>query len=91
MCEGIIRYNILEKNIILVINSCDIELFDVDEFVGKKYLEINLKFLNGCKFIIYIGIFGFINKVGYIVEFVKLVKKLDLNLCFVVIGDGMEK
>ncbi len=91
MCEGIIRHNISEKNITLATNSCDTELFDVDESVGKKYLETNLKFLNGRKLITYTGTFGLINKVGYIVELAKSAKKLDPNLCFVAIGDGMEK
>lgn len=91
MCDGIIRHGIPTANVTLATNSCDTDLFDVDASVGKDYLESKLKFVNGRKLIVYTGTFGLINKVGYIVKLAKEAEKIDPNLCFVAIGDGMEK
>lgn len=91
MCDGIIRHGIPAEHVTLATNSCDTDLFDVDESVGCNYLETKLKFVNGRKLIAYTGTFGLINKVGYIVELAKAAQTLDANLCFVAIGDGMEK
>lgn len=91
MCEGITRHGILAEHVILATNSCDTDLFDVDKSVGRNYLNTKLNFVNSRKLITYTGTFGLINKVGYIVELAKAAQMLDPNLCFVAIGDGMEK
>ncbi|MGO2275496.1 glycosyltransferase family 4 protein [Pseudoalteromonas nigrifaciens] len=91
MCDGITRHGIPEEHVTLATNSCDTDLFDADEQIGINYLSTKLSFVNGRKLITYTGTFGLINKVGYIVELAKAAKKLDPNLCFVAIGDGMEK
>lgn len=91
MCEGITRHGIPAEHVTLATNSCDTDLFDVNKSVGLGYLNAKLNFVNSRKLIVYTGTFGLINKVGYIVELAKAAEKLDLNLCFVAIGDGMEK
>lgn len=91
MCEGITRHGVPVKHVTLATNSCDTDLFDVDKSVGLNYLKTKLGFVNGRKLITYTGTFGLINKVGYIVELAKAAQKFDPNLCFVAIGDGMEK
>lgn len=91
MCDGITRHGVPAEHVTLATNSCDTDLFDVDKSVGRNYLNTKLSFVNGRKLITYTGTFGLINKVGYIVELAKAAQKLDPNLCFVAIGDGMEK
>lgn len=91
MCHGITRHGIPTEHVTLATNSCDTDLFDVDKSVGNNYLSTKLSFVNGRKLITYTGTFGLINKVGYIVGLAKAAQKLDPNLCFVAIGDGMEK
>lgn len=91
MCEGITRHGIPEGHVTLATNSCDTDLFDVDKSIGRNYLNTKLNFVDGRKLITYTGTFGLINKVGYIVELAKAAQKVDANLCFVAIGDGMEK
>lgn len=91
MCDGITRHGIPKEHVTLATNSCDTDLFDVDKSVGRNYLNTKLSFVNGRKLITYTGTFGLINKVGYIVELAKAAHKIDPNLCFVAIGDGMEK
>ncbi|RPA63836.1 glycosyltransferase WbuB [Shewanella frigidimarina] len=91
MCDGIIRHGIAADKVTLATNSCDTDLFDVHKSVGLNYLNSKLNFVAGRKLITYTGTFGLINNVGYIVELAKAADKLDSNLCFVAIGDGMEK
>lgn len=91
MCDGITRHGIPVEHVTLATNSCDTDLFDVDKSVGCSYLSTKLSFVNGRKLIVYTGTFGLINKVGYIVGLAKAAQKLYPNLCFVAIGDGMEK
>ncbi|MBH0038960.1 glycosyltransferase family 4 protein [Pseudoalteromonas sp. SWN166] len=91
MCEGVISKGISVNKVTLATNSCDTDLFDVDKKIGANYLKSDLAFTNGRKLIVYTGTFGMINKVGYIVELAKASQELDPNLCFVAIGDGMEK
>jgi len=91
MCEGIARHGIDESRITLATNSCDTDLFDVLPEVGQNYAMDNLKFLKGRKLIVYTGTFGAINNVKYIVELAKRAKEQEFKLCFLAIGDGMEK
>lgn len=91
MCQGVISKGIRPNKVTLATNSCDTDLFDVDEKVGTDYLESKLKFVNGRKLIVYTGTFGLINKVGYIVKLAEVAKHNYPDLCFVAIGNGMEK
>lgn len=91
MCDGIIRHGINKNKVILATNSCDTELFDVNSSVGNDYKVKKLLFLRGRKLIVYTGTFGLINNVGYLPELALKMKSIDDNICFVAIGDGMEK
>ncbi|CDT25095.1 putative glycosyltransferase [Vibrio coralliirubri] len=91
MCDGITRHGISSDKVTLATNSCDTELFDVSKSIGESYKETNLSFLKGRKLIVYTGTFGLINNVGYLPELAKSMKEIDSEICFVAIGDGMEK
>ena len=91
MCDGIIRHGISSDKVTLATNSCDTDLFDVDEIFGSNYLQSKLGFVNGRKLVVYTGTFGLVNNVGYIVKLAKAAQKFAPQLCFVAIGDGMEK
>jgi len=91
MCDGIIKHGISPDKVTLATNSCDTSLFDVSEDVGIEYLKSKLGFVNGRKLIVYTGTFGLINNVSYIVSLAKAAQNSNPNLCFVAIGDGMEK
>ncbi|MGS0827508.1 glycosyltransferase family 4 protein [Shewanella sp. 0m-8] len=91
MCDGIIRHGISPDKVTLATNSCDTKLFDVDVSVGVKYKETNLDFLKGRKLVVYTGTFGLINNVEYLSELASSMLKIDSDICFVAIGDGMEK
>lgn len=91
MCDGIIKHGIPASHVTLATNSCDTNLFHVESRIGLAYLDNKLPFVNGRKLIVYTGTFGLINKVGYIVSLAKAALAIDQNLCFIAIGDGMEK
>ncbi len=91
MCDGIERHGINPKNITLATNSCDTKLFDVPKEIGKRYVVDKLPYLKNRKLVVYTGTFGLINKVGYLPKLASAVKAIDDNVCFVAIGDGMEK
>jgi glycosyltransferase involved in cell wall biosynthesis len=91
MCNGITRHGIAKDKVTLATNSCDTELFDVDKCIGESYKESDLDFLKGRKLVVYTGTFGLINNVGYLPELAKSMKEIDSQVCFVAIGDGMEK
>jgi len=91
MCDGIAKHGISEEKITLATNSCDTDLFDVATSVGHEYIKSNLSFLNDRKLVVYTGTFGLINNVGYLCLLAKAMQKIDKSVCFVAIGDGMEK
>lgn len=91
MCAGISREGIDPQKITLATNSCDTDLFDVPNAVGEQYRNQKLSFVGARKLIVYTGTFGRINNVGYIVGLARESVRLGLNLCFVAVGDGMEK
>ncbi len=91
MCEGIIRHGIEPSKVTLATNSCDTKLFDVEKSIGELYIQQSLPFLNGRKLVVYTGTFGLINKVGYLPRIAEAMKDIDDSICFVAIGDGMEK
>ncbi|QYK00271.1 glycosyltransferase family 4 protein [Shewanella psychrotolerans] len=91
MCDGITRHGVAKEHVFLATNSCDTTLFDVDKSLGERYKQEKLPFLKGRKLVVYTGTFGLINKVGYLVELASKMREIDNNICFVAIGDGMEK
>ena len=91
MCDGITRHGIAEDKVTLATNSCDTELFAVDKSIGQIYKETNLDFLKGRKLVVYTGTFGLINNVGFLATLAHRMEEIDSQICFVAIGDGMEK
>lgn len=91
MCDGIIRTGIEPERVILATNSCDTELFDVPSSVGDVYKIEKMPFVGQRKLIVYTGTFGVINNVKYMVDLAHAASVSRMNLCFVAIGDGMQK
>lgn len=72
-------------------NSCDLDLFQVPEEVGREYKKNKLSFAGDRPLIVYTGTFGMVNNVGYLVDIARESKAKGYDFCFVAIGDGMEK
>lgn len=91
MCDGIIRTGIESERVILATNSCDTALFDVDPTIGCIYKAEKLSFVGQRKLIVYTGTFGVINNVKFMVDLASAALESNMHLCFVAIGDGMQK
>ncbi|EPT9250880.1 glycosyltransferase family 4 protein [Photobacterium damselae] len=91
MCDGIISQGIDNSKVTLATNSCDTDLFDVGSSVGIKYKTNNLPFVKNRKIVTYTGTFGPINDVKYIVDLARAAIDNNYNICFIAIGDGMQK
>ncbi|EOX1305310.1 glycosyltransferase family 4 protein [Vibrio cholerae] len=91
MCDGIISRDIEPERVILATNSCDTELFNVPPSVGEVYKINKLAFVGQRKLVVYTGTFGVINNVKYMVDLAHAALMKNMALCFVAIGDGMQK
>lgn len=91
MCNGIIQKGIAPEIVTLATNSCDTSLFDVPEDIGIEYKLSKLSFVKGRKLVVYTGTFGLINNVKYMVDLALASSTQGNNVCFVAIGDGMQK
>lgn len=91
MCKGIIDCGISSKHVVNAPNSCDVKLFDVHPNIGENYIVSNLLFLKRRKLVVYTGTFGLINDVGYLAKLAKNMIQIDPNICFIAVGDGMQK
>ncbi|ELH7810903.1 glycosyltransferase family 4 protein [Vibrio harveyi] len=91
MCDGIRKQGIESSKITLATNSCDTDLFDIHEDIGRVYKREKLPFVGERKLIVYTGTFGIINNVDYIIDLAKFSLNRNDNVCFVAIGAGMKK
>lgn len=91
MKEGVEASGYPSKDITCIPNSCDLELFQVSENVGAIYKSEHLGFVGNRKLVAYTGTFGMVNNVGYLVDIAAVTKARGDDICYVAIGDGMEK
>ncbi|HHI5411141.1 TPA: glycosyltransferase family 4 protein [Vibrio metoecus] len=91
MCEGIEKQGVAKEKITLATNSCDTDLFDVNDEIGVTYKNERLSFVSDRKLVVYTGTFGPINDVSYLVHLAKASLVRSSNACFVAIGSGMQK
>ena len=79
-----------EDKIVVITNLCDIENFNINKNLGKKFRR---EFL-GIKdepLIIYAGSFGKINNAAYLVEIAAEINKLNKDIKFLMAGYGYQK
>lgn len=91
MCEGIEKQGVAKEKITLATNSCDTDLFNVNDEIGVTYKNERLSFVHDRKLVVYTGTFGPINDVSYLVHLAKASLVRSSNICFVAIGSGMQK
>jgi len=87
--DGVIETGYPEKKLSVIPNSCDIDLFTVDNEVGHSF-RIKYKWLQDRPLVAYTGTLGHINGVGYLAEVAKEMQNINPEVCFVVVGDGVE-
>ncbi len=78
------------KKISVITNLCDNKKFNIKRNIGLEFKRNYLN-LNKNPLIIYAGAFGIINNVIYLVDIAKESKKNNLNINFLLVGDGHQR
>ncbi len=89
MKDGVIRTGYPSTKIAVIPNSSDFELFQVDSSEGKSFRD-KRHWLGNKPLLIYVGTFGLINGVDYMVNLAHELFKLNSDLRILLIGDGAE-
>lgn len=87
MKKGIVRTGYPEDNVVIIPNSCDIDFFDVGPEPGKV-VRGKYDWLQDRPLVIYTGTIGIINGVDYLARLAGVVRDLDSEIRFLVIGSG---
>jgi len=89
MKEGVLRAGYPSKNVAVIPNSSDIEMFRVDSSIGEAFLA-KRDWLDNRPLLVYTGKFGLINGVSYMVDLAEALLKIESDLRILLIGKGME-
>lgn len=88
--DGIALQGYPESKISVIPNACDLDMFDVDESMGKAF-RANLHWLSDRPLVVYAGTIGKVNGVSYMVDLALQTRDLDPEIRFLVVGDGNEE
>lgn len=90
MKEGVVRTGIDERDVTVITNSSDLDLFDVAGNESNPWLAAHPE-LAERRLVVYCGTLGRINGVAYLAEVAAHVAESHPGLAFVVVGDGTER
>ena len=89
MKDGIVRTGYPEKQVTVIPNSCDRELFASKEQDAER-LRSKYQWLGNRPLVLYAGTFGAINGVTYLARLAAEMRTIDPEIRFLAIGDGKE-
>lgn len=89
MADGVAMTGYPREQILVIPNSCDTELFDVGDEPGKAFRARN-PWLGERPLVVYIGTFGKINGVKYLVDVAKETMSINSEIRFLLVGSGAE-
>lgn len=89
MKQGVVRCGFPEGKVSIIPNSCDLDLFGVDESAGREFRK-QCEWLGDRKLVVYIGTVGLIHGVGYLARLAKEMACIDSEIRFLVLGQGAE-
>lgn len=89
MAEGVIKTGFPQKRVVVIPNSCDLDLFKTDAGKTSRFREQHPE-IGSDPIVLYAGTLGKINGVSYLVRLAAEVLPCRPDIRFVVIGDGME-
>ncbi|MEO7067515.1 MAG: glycosyltransferase family 4 protein [Rhodanobacter sp.] len=90
MAAGVERAGYDAARISVIPNSADLDLFDPKQVSSEPFLDGHPE-LRGRPVVLYPGTLGKINGVAWFAELAAVVQASRPDVCFVVIGDGMER
>lgn len=88
--KGVIKSGYPPDRVHIIPNGCDIDLFQVPESGGKKFLNAYPELQDG-PLVLYAGTLGLINGVGYLVEIANAMLQINPAVRFLIVGDGKEQ
>lgn len=90
MKRGITETGYPEERITVIPNSCDLELFDVDDAAGRV-LRSRYPWLGDRPLVLYAGTIGLVNGLSYFVRMAATAREIDPEVRFVIVGSGREE
>jgi len=91
MKDGIIDNGVKESKIAVITNGSDIELFNINSEIDNGFIAQNDWIDTDKDIIIYSGAIGRVNGLSYMAFMAEEMVKLNPNVHFCIIGDGIEK
>lgn len=86
---GVSRTGFSSDNVAVIPNSCDIDMFRVNDDLGLTFRNVrNIK--ADSPLLLYTGTFGLINGVNYLVDLAVELKKINSDIQILAIGGGIE-
>ncbi len=89
IADGVSRRGIHADKITVIPNAADLDLFDVPPETGDPIRQ-RLGITPDQPLIVYTGTFGIMNNVGFLVEIAALMRDIDADITFLLIGSGGE-
>ncbi|WP_093882353.1 glycosyltransferase family 4 protein [Syntrophus gentianae] len=89
MRDGVARRGYREKDIHIIPNSCDLDLFQVPKDAGENFRS-KYEWLGDRPLVVYTGAFGRINGVSYFANLAAEIQDLAPEVRFLSVGDGYE-
>lgn len=90
MAEGVIRRGIGRKDVTVISNSSDLELFE-DPSMDTQWVRPRLGLSPDQALVVYTGTLGLMNGVSYFARLAAESKAMGSKTHFLVVGDGMER
>lgn len=90
MAKGIEKVGYSRKRISTIPNSCDLELFNINDSCGQEFIQ-SRPWLAGGPLVLYAGTLGHINDVSWLASLAEKVNRLEPNIRFLVIGEGVDE
>ncbi|SNB54892.1 Glycosyltransferase involved in cell wall bisynthesis [Marinobacter sp. es.042] len=90
MCDGVVATGIPVERVKCIPNSCDIDMFNVADVEGLQFRQ-ERPWINERPLVVYAGTIGHINDVEYLVKVAKAAKNNKSDLCFLVVGRGVNE
>jgi len=90
MADGISAAGTPVRQITVIPNAADRDLFQVPPSIGESFRKRN-GWLAGRPLVLYAGAFGRVNGVGYLARLAHQVRMIDPDVRFLAVGEGSEK
>ena len=90
MKDGVVRTGYPENRVHVVPNSADVDLFRVPASARLEWRRKNPS-VNNRPMVLYTGTIGRINGVEWLARLAALTRQLNPEICFIVVGEGVEE